>query len=131
MATDDAGLVGLLVRKLDYLNQKQKIHAENVANASTPGYRALEIAPFTFDSALKQASANMMVTDPRHIIPASMAGVNAATVRVKSYDSSLDRNSVDPEQEMQKSSQTAMEYNLITSVLKKITGLFRIALKGS
>ena len=87
--------------------------------------------PFTFDNALKQASGGMMVTDPRHIIPASMTGANAATVKVKSYDTTPDKNSVDPEQETMKSAQTAIEYQLMTAILKKVTGLFRIALKGS
>jgi len=131
MESGGTGLMGLLTQKMAYLNQKQSVHAENVANASTPGYKALEVQPFTFDAALKQASAGMMITDPRHITPASMSGVNAATVRVKSYDTSPDKNAVDTEQEVMKVSQTGIEYQLITSVYRKLAGLFRIALKGS
>src|ERR1700733_14327509 len=78
METGGTGLMSLLAQKMAYLNQKQSVHAENVANASTPGYKALEVKPFTFDAALKQASAGMMITDPRHITPASLSGVNAA-----------------------------------------------------
>ena len=131
METNNTGLMSLLAQKMAYLNQKQSVHAENVANASTPGYKAREVMPFTFDSALKQASAGMAVTDPRHIVPASMSGVNAATIRVKDYDTSPDKNSVDAEQEMMKASQTGIEYQLVTSIYRKLAGMFKIALKGS
>ena len=131
MEVGDTGLMDLLRQKMAYLNQKQEVHAENIANASTPGYKALEVQPFSFDNALKQASAGMMVTDPRHILPASMSGVNAATVKVRDYEMSPDKNAVDTEQEMMKASQTGVEYQLVTSVYKKLAGMFRIALKGS
>jgi flagellar basal-body rod protein FlgB len=131
MDMNSTGLMGLLAQKMAYLNQKQTVHAENVANASTPGYRAREIAPFTFDNALKQATVGMTVTDPRHIVPASMAGANSATVKVKSYDASPNGNDVDSEQEMMKMSQTGIQYQLVTTIYHKFKGLLNIALKGS
>ena len=128
METTNPGLMDLLVRKMSYLNQKQIVHAENVANANTPGYRAREVGPFSFGDALKQAGVGMAVTDPRHIVPASMAGANAITVKVKK---SLDKSEPDVEQESMKVSQTGAEYQLVTSIYHKIAGLFKIALKGS
>ena len=77
--TANAGLMDLLVQKMSYLNQKQAVHAENIANANMPGYKAREVAPFSFEGTLRQATVAMNVTDPRHIVPASMSGVNAAT----------------------------------------------------
>jgi flagellar basal-body rod protein FlgB len=126
-----SGLLGLITNKLSYLNQAEEVRAENIANASTPGYRALDVKPFTFNDALKQASSTMYATDPRHIIPASMSGANAQTVAIKSYDTSPDKNAVDTEQEALKSSQLNTEYQLMTSIYKKFTGMMRIAVKGS
>ena len=130
-ALSGSNLMGLLAQKMSWLNQKQAVQAENVANASTPGYEALEVAPFAFDTALRQASAGMTVTDPRHIVPASFAGMNARTVKVKNYSASPDHNAVDLEQEMMKVSQTGVEYQAVTSIYHKFAGLFKIALKGN
>lgn len=123
--------MGLLSARMGYLSQKQSVLAENVANSSTPGYKARDVAEFSFGDALKQAQIGMKVTDSRHIIPASMAGVNAATVKVRDYDASPDGNTVDVEQDMMKVSQTGVDYQLVTSLYRKITGLFKIALKGT
>ena len=131
MDTSGSNLMGLLTQKMSWLNQKQTVQAENVANASTPGYEALEVSPFSFDTALKQAGAGMMVTDARHILPASMAGMNAGTQKVKTYAASPDHNAVDLEQEMMKVSQTGVEYQMVTSIYHKFAGLFKIALKGT
>jgi len=131
MEASKTGLMDLLVQKMNYLNQKQAVHAQNIAGANTPGYQAREVAPFTFGDAMKQASVGMAVTDSRHIIPASMAGVNAATKKVKTYETGLDKNSVDVEQEATKVAETGMEYEMMTAIFRKVSGLFRIAMKGS
>jgi flagellar basal-body rod protein FlgB len=131
MSTNSAGLTDLLLDKMRYLNQKQAVHAENIANSSTPGYKAREIAPFTFNDAMQQASVGMKVTDPRHIIPASMSGSNGSTKVARVTEKSPDGNAVDTEQETTNSSKTNVEYQLITSIYKKMASFFKLALKGS
>ena len=130
MISNEPGLMDLLIKKMAYLNKAVEVRAENVANSNTPGYKPLEIEPFSFDNALKQASTGMMVTDPRHIIPASLAQSNSSVAVVKRSKSS-DPESGDVEQESIKVSQTGIEYQAVTSIYRKIAGLFRIALKGS
>lgn len=130
MDMSGSGLMSLLAQKMAYLNQKQIVHAENVANSSTPGYHALELAPFSFQDTLNQ-TIGMKTDNPMHIIPASLAGVNKAAVKVKDYDKSIDGNDVDEEQEMMKVSQTGAEYQLVTQLYKKFTGFFKLALRGS
>src|ERR1700733_12215607 len=76
MGSSSPSLIDIIVQKMAYLNQRQSVLAENVANVDTPGYKARDLAPLTFDGAMKQANITMASTDPRHIIPASMAGVN-------------------------------------------------------
>lgn len=125
------GLLGLLSSRMGYLGQKQSVHAENIAQSNTPNFKAREVVPYSFADALKTMRMKMEVTDSRHIVPPSMAGVNAATVKVKDYDASPDGNTVDVEQELMKVSETGMEYQLATSLYRKITGLFKIALKGN
>ena len=131
MTINSSNLIDLLTQKMSYLNQKQSVLAENVANANTPGYKELELAPFSFGDAMKQAQVTMAVTNPGHIVPASMAGTNERTTKVKSYDTVPTGNSVNVEQQMMDVSKTSVEYQTVTSLLKKITGLFKIAVKGS
>jgi len=130
MDTNNSGLLGLLASKMGYLNQRQSVLSENVANSSTPGFKAKDLAPFTFGSALNQAFG-MSVTDPKHIVPASMAGVNSKTINTKSFETLPTGNSVDLEQQMMQVSETAVNYQMVTSIYKQITSWFRIAVKGS
>ena len=43
MAFDDLPLVGLLKNRMRFLEARQKVLSENVANAETPGYRARDL----------------------------------------------------------------------------------------
>jgi flagellar basal-body rod protein FlgB len=124
-------LNALLSQKMAYLNQRQSVLAENVANADTPGYKARDLTPFSFGSTLKQALIGMITTDPRHIVPASMSGVNAKTTKIKTAETTLSGNSVDVENQMMEVSKTAVEYKEVTSIYHKIGALFNIALKGT
>ena len=128
MALTDSGLLRLMTEKMAYLGQRQAVLAQNVANANTPGYKAKDLAPFSFNDALKETSAGMVVTDPRHIVPASMAGVNAATKKVRSFETVPSGNSVELEQQMMQVSETAVDYQAVTSVYHKIMGLFKTAI---
>ncbi|MGE3624031.1 MAG: flagellar basal body rod protein FlgB [Bdellovibrionales bacterium] len=129
MEMNGDGLIRLLTQKMSYLNQRQSVLSENVANADTPTYKARDLAPFTFNQALKDAG--FKTTNVNHIIPASMAGVNAHTVKAKSYETLPSGNSVDIEQQMMQVSETAINYQTMTSIYKKISGWFRIVLKGN
>ena len=131
MGSSISGLFDLLTQKMSYLNQKQAVIAENIANVDTPGYKQLELKEFSFGDALKKAGAGMTTTDPRHILPASMAGTNAQTVKSKDTDILPSGNSVDIEQQMAEVSKTSVDYQMMTGIYRKMTGLFKIAIKGS
>lgn len=131
MTSSISGIFDVLAQKMSYLSQKQALLAENVANVDTPGYKQLELKPFSFGQAMKQASGTMMTTDPRHIVPASMAGTNAQSVKSKDTDVLPSGNTVDVEQQMAEVSKTSVDYQTMTSIYHKMTSLFKIAIKGS
>ncbi len=124
------GLFGLMKDKMAYLGQRQAVLAQNVANADTPGYKAMDLAPFTFGDALKRAgsSGTMSVTDARHIIPASMAGVNSSSRKMGSFEVLPSGNEVDLEQQAMEVSKTAIDYQTILAIYHKVTMMFRTAL---
>ncbi len=132
MDLSNSALMRLVTQKMSYLNQRQSVLAENVANANVPGYKAHDLVPFTFDDALTQAgTVSLETTDPRHIIPASMDGVNAKSVKAKSFETVPSGNSVDLEQQMMNVSANSVDYQTVTSIYHQITSWFRIAVKGS
>jgi flagellar basal-body rod protein FlgB len=122
-------LISMIADKMKYLNQRQSVLAENVANANTPGYQAKDLAPMSFGNALQQVS--MTTTDPRDLVPPGMSGVNAKTVNTASFETLPTGNSVDLEQQMMQVSETSVNYQLMTSIYHQVTGWFRIAVKGS
>jgi flagellar basal-body rod protein FlgB len=128
MALTDSGLLRIMKSKMAYESQREAVLAQNVANANTPGYKAKDLVPFTFESAMKTAGSGMMTTNPRHIIPASMAGINAATKIARSLETQPSGNSVDLEQQMMEVSKTAVDYQAVTAIYHKFIGLFKTAI---
>jgi flagellar basal-body rod protein FlgB len=124
-------LFDLIAQKMSYLYQKQAVLAENVANVDTPNYKQLDVKPFSFEDALHSHDIGMTVTDPNHIIPASMAGVNAKTFASKDTEVLPSGNSVDIEGQMMEVSKTSMDYQKLISVYHKMSSLINIAIKGS
>jgi flagellar basal-body rod protein FlgB len=130
MTGNSTDVTDLIVQRMNYLNKKSAVHAENIANASTPGYKAREVVPQqSFRDVLHQASVGMKVTDPRHIVPGSMSGANVVTKINNKATASPDGNTVQLDQETFANTKTNLEYQMQTSMLKKFMGLFRIALK--
>ena len=55
MSTQEIGLLKAIGAKLDYLGQRHKVIAENIANADTPGYKPKDLTPVDFGSVLKRS----------------------------------------------------------------------------
>lgn len=131
MAITDTSLMALMREKLNYLGQKQAVTADNVANANTPGYKAKDLKPFSFADAMKQAgkaeNGGMKITNPNHIVPASMEGVNAGTRKMVSYETLPSGTSVDLEQQMSEVSKTTMDYQGIMAIYKKFSLMLKSA----
>ena len=51
---EDVAVFQVLKAKLDYSAERQRLIAQNVANADTPNYTPSELAPFSFDRSLQQ-----------------------------------------------------------------------------
>lgn len=130
MSIVDNTLMRLMSDKMAYLSQKQAVLAQNIANADTPGYKARDLSPFEFKDVLKKASSadGMATTDPKHILPANMAGVNAKTKVMKSAETLPSGNSVELEQQAMQVSQTAIDYQWTAATYKKVTNWMRLAL---
>lgn len=67
MAIPDLPILSMLRTRVQWHQQRQRVLAENIANADTPRFKARDLAPPNFASALQHVSINMARTDPGHI----------------------------------------------------------------
>ena len=132
MMLDDIPLFSMLRGRLGYLSERQRVIAENVANADTPGYAPHDLKPFTLATpALAAQAVAPVMTSPMH-----MAGINTGrragaykTQTLADSETTLDGNSVVLEEEMMKLNQSRMDYDAAISFYQKSLGLLRLATK--
>src|SRR5271167_16115 len=137
MAMDlpDIPLLSMLKTRMSWLNQRQDVLTENVANADTPGYVAHDLKKLDFADTLantngpSQAASQLIVTDPRHIsLPATAGKSSFEDVEVRDTAANPDGNSVSLEQEMIKVSDTQAQFQAATNLYSKAMSMMRTAI---
>lgn len=121
----------MMAMKMDWLGQRQRVLAQNVANADTPGYAPKDLDAIDFKGKFKRESFRLAlaVTNSGHIpskIQQSSFG-NEKKVS-ETYETSPTGNSVVLEEQLIKVADTAGAHQLMTNLYRKNVGLFRIAL---
>ncbi len=115
MGLDDIPLFSMLKGKLGYVNQRQRLLAENVANADTPGYAPRDLKPYSFEAALRPriGLAGLERTSPMHIAgkPLSSAAADPFKAEVTpDSETRLDGNQVVLEEQMSKMTEARIDY---------------------
>ena len=134
MTTDSIALFGAMAAKMSYLDQRQKIIAQNVANADTPGYQPHDLTKVDFGAALQnvaggqQVTLNPVTTNAAHMSAAGDIDNPRNREQKVTYEVAPAGNAVILEEQMVNSAQTSMDYNLITSLYQKNIGMIRTAL---
>ncbi|HBK05795.1 MAG TPA: flagellar biosynthesis protein FlgB [Acetobacteraceae bacterium] len=123
------GLFALAEKRLAWTAQRQSVLAANIANANTPGFQARDIEPFakvlSGYSAVQPArtqSGHMEGTLPTGSAPLTQ---NPPAARA------LDGNAVTLDQQLTKIADTETTQSLVTTVWKKYTEMFSMALGRS
>ena len=135
MKSDDVPLLSTLKDRLSYLNQRQKLIAQNVANSDTPGFAPQDLKPFTVSSQTSQAPLQMApvgvaMTDPAHIAgmptaPATPWNPQAAP----DSETRVDGNQVVLEEEMMKMNDARMNFDAAIGFYEKSMGMIQTALR--
>lgn len=117
-------LLDLAERRLGWIDRRQTILAQNIANADTPGYTPKDMQPFA--TLLAHAAPRMAVTDPRHLsgTPASW-GLNTS---LRPRERAPDGNAVSVETELTKIADTDNAHALVANLYHSYLGLFRTAI---
>ena len=130
-------LFAMLRGRLGYLNEQQKVVAQNIANADTARYTPQDLKAFSFDAHVQQAQgqqgggpAMMAATQAGHMAPPGQkTGLGAAYKAKKTPDSetTMNGNSVVLEEEMLKMSDARMNYDAAITFYQKSLNLLRMA----
>jgi len=132
MTTQNIGLFKALNAKMHYLDTRQKVLAQNVANADTPGYVPKELSKVDFGSVLEKVTKDRGVrvnpTNPMHMPPENQIDDPKKRAAKLVYEVAPVGNEVSLEEQMIKSSQNTMEYNLMTTLYQKNVNMIKTAL---
>ena len=121
----------MMAAKMHWLEQRQRVLAQNVANADTPGYVPQELKELDFRKPTQNRSFRLQLatTSEAHIpngIQKTAFGDEQKSKKV--YETSPTGNSVILEEQLIKVADTAADHQLMTNLYRKQLGMFRIAL---
>ncbi|WP_336488220.1 flagellar basal body rod protein FlgB [Methylobacterium nigriterrae] len=132
MAVTDLPILSMMRTRMQWHQARQKLIAENVANADMPGFRPRDLASPRFDAAtgeLVQGGAGVALarTSESHIVPAGSDGPGADPRRVKGFEIRPSGNGVNLEEEMLKAGDNQSDYQLAASLYQKSLDALKIA----
>ncbi|KFE35670.1 flagellar basal body rod protein FlgB [Thioclava atlantica] len=120
MKLDTISFFNLASDRMQWLAARQKVLAENIANADTPNYRARDVTDF--ESFLEKSNSGTRAAG------GAQQEVTVETVRAGgAWDSSLDGNDVTLEQQSVMASENAEQYRLATNLYRKAYQLLNAA----
>ena len=135
MGVVDLPLLDQIKGRLGWLDQRQRVIAQNVANSDTPGYVARDLnAPRDFAAAMRgQGGAGggplqMTRTSSNHIAPAGPVA-RFQTNDAPDSETTLDGNSVVVEEQMLKMAESRMAYDAAIGLYQKSLAMLRMAAK--
>lgn len=132
MTTQNIGLFKAIGAKMNYLDQRQRVIAQNIANADTPSYQPKDLLPVDFGRVLKEVTNEPVVraetTNKLHMPPANEIEAPENREQKKVYEEAPAGNAVILEEQMVKSARNQMDYNLMTNLYQKNVSMIRMAL---
>jgi len=131
--TDDVPLLSMLTGRLSYLNQRQKLIAQNVANSDTPGFAPQDLKPFAPSSSITQlqmAPVGVATTNPAHIAGIAPAATTPwAPQNSPDSETRVDGNQVVLEEEMMKMNDARMNYDAAIGFYEKANTMLSTAMR--
>ncbi len=134
MGIGNLPILSALKSKMNWHQARQKLLAENIANAETPGYRGRDLAQFNFETMVSKSSVNSIsiaTTQAGHIATTSTGNSGFATRDLNSFEITPEGNGVVLEDEMMKLSANQMDYQAATSLYTRSLKLIKTALGRS
>jgi flagellar basal-body rod protein FlgB len=121
-------LFAMISQRMGWLSERQRVIAQNVANADTPGYQTRDLQPLDFGRLLSSLRQHLApaTTDGNHITPSESSGSSSPNrERTQPFETTLSGNSVSLEREMTKAADSAVDYQLVTNIYRRQLNMLR------
>ncbi|MDI1247688.1 MAG: flagellar basal body rod protein FlgB [Lacunisphaera sp.] len=118
-----AGNYQMALKLLDAAALRQEAIAANIANADTPGYRRLDIAPDFAEQLKARVTSGELSRTADSLQPRLTEDVHARTVRP-------DGNTVEIEHELLVMNRNAVEYQYLTELVSRNIKQLKLAISG-
>jgi flagellar basal-body rod protein FlgB len=129
----DLPILTMLRTRMDWSQSRQKVLAENVANADTPGFQPRDLVPPKFDEPTRLRPPNvadvaLARTEPLHLAGFPGTGSEFRTANNGHFDIRPTGNAINLEDEMMKVAGNQMDYQVATALYTRSLGLIKTAL---
>jgi flagellar basal-body rod protein FlgB len=130
MPITDIPILAMLRTRMEWHQERQRVLAENVANADTPNYRPLDLAPPNFEQELARPSIALVSTNPKDIGGDGNDSLFAENPEMH-YEVRPGGNSVNHEDEMMKVASNQMDFDAVADLYSRGLALIKLAAGGS
>ncbi|MBV9346644.1 MAG: flagellar basal body rod protein FlgB [Pseudolabrys sp.] len=131
MAIADLPIFSMLRTRMAWHQERQRVLAENVANADSAQYRPRDLAPLKFDQALaasQTSQVSLTRTEGAHISAVGAPATKFATQSNGSHEVRPTGNAVSLEDEMMKVASNQMDFQAATALYTRSLALIKTAL---
>ena len=129
----DLPVLTMLRTRMEWSQARQKVLAENVANADTPGFQPQDLVPPQFEEPNQLARPNVAEvsldrTEPLHLAGFPDSGSGFRSTRSGNFDVQPTGNAVNIEDQMMKVAGNQMDYQVATALYTRSLNLIKTAL---
>ncbi|HWU50193.1 MAG TPA: flagellar basal body rod protein FlgB [Asticcacaulis sp.] len=134
MTSQGISFLSALQNRMGWLSDRQKVVAENVANASTPGFKPKDLKAQDF-AAMVQGQASegggmaLNETNAMHMDLPNAGPSHAQDIVSPDSETTLDGNSVVLEEQMLKMSDSRMQFQAAVGFYEKSLAMIKMAAK--
>lgn len=132
MSIQNLPLMRAMASKMLYLEKRQGVISQNIANADTPNYQSKDLTKVNFGAVLKGVTdtkdVRLAITNAGHVGGPNEMGRAKNNKDKMTYEVAPDKNGVIVEEQMVKANETQMDYTLMTSLMTKTSNMYKIAL---
>jgi flagellar basal-body rod protein FlgB len=122
-------ILDMLRTKMQWHQERQRLLAENIANADTPKFQPRDLTPPTFDRSTSIAQpVALQRTSSAHLASAMSAGTGVFQSTPGGSETRPSGNGVSLEEEMLRVAKNQMDYQAATTIYSKSLGLVKTAI---
>jgi flagellar basal-body rod protein FlgB len=128
MTISQIPIFSMLRTRMQWHQERQRILAENVANADTPQFRPRDLMQPKFDKPEPAASLILARTTPGHMSASTATNTAFELDRKGIFEARPSGNAVNLEDQMLKVSANNMDYQTVTALYTRGLGLIKTAI---